>query len=137
MYKIPYLSPREAGVTAAGEYTPSRPEAKFVLIRCLVRCAVSSNRLKYLVFCRPPVFASYAELGPLLCPCLSFSCHTCPHQLCASFLFLFCFIFIFAFFRVYDVGATNGVFLLFPNGFLVRDHGLDFFRADAKERYAS
>ena len=46
-------------------------------------------------------FASFAELGPLLSPCLSFSCHTCPHQLCASFLFLFCFIFIFAFFRVY------------------------------------
>ena len=25
-----------------------------------------------------------------------------------------------------DVGATNGVFLLFPNGFLLCDHGLDF-----------
>ena len=24
-----------------------------------------------------------------------------------------------------DVGATNGVFLLFPNGFLLCDHGLD------------
>ena len=25
-----------------------------------------------------------------------------------------------------DVGATNGVTLLFPNGFLLCDHGLDF-----------
>ena len=25
-----------------------------------------------------------------------------------------------------DVGATTGVFLLFPNGFLLCDHGLDF-----------
>ena len=51
-----------------------------------------------LVFCRPFVcFASFAELGPFLSPCLSFSYHTCPHQLCTSFLFLFCFVFIFAF----------------------------------------
>ena len=25
-----------------------------------------------------------------------------------------------------DVGATTGVFLWFPNGFLLCDHGLDF-----------
>ena len=51
------------------------------------------------------------------------------HQLCASFLFLFCPIFIFLLFRsIYlDVGATTGVFLLFPNGFLLCDHGLDFW----------
>ena len=28
-----------------------------------------------------------------------------------------------------DVGATNGVFLLFPNGFLLCDHGLEFNQA--------
>ena len=75
----------------------------------------------------PPCFASFAELGPLLSPCLSFSCHTCPHQLCASFLFLFCFILILVFPSIsIAVGATTGVVLLFPNGFLLCDHGLDF-----------
>ena len=75
----------------------------------------------------PSCFASFAELGPLLSPCLLFSCHTCTHQLCALFLFLFCFILFLLFPSIsIDVGATTGVFLLFPNGFLLCDHGLDF-----------
>ena len=52
-------------------------------------------------------------------------------------VFLFPFHFVVAFFRVYldDMGPTSGVFLgffflldlssLFPNGFLLCDHGLD------------
>ena len=82
----------------------------------------------------PSCFASFAELGPLRSPIFCrFSCHTCPHNLYASFLFLFLLpsFSFFAFFRVYlsiddDVGATTGVFSLFSNGFLLCDHGLDF-----------
>ena len=64
-----------------------------------------------------------------------------PHMFSPTMclVFLFPFHFIVAFFRVYldDMGATSGVFLfvcffflldlssLFPNGFLLCDHGLD------------
>ena len=61
-------------------------------------------------------FASFAKLGPLLSPFFCrFSCHTCPHQLCASSLFslfAFCFLYIFAL----DVCATTGVFSYFQMG---------------------
>ena len=73
----------------------------------------------YLVFCRPLVFASFDELGPLLSPCLSFSCHTSLTNCVPLSLFLFCFIFLFLLFPgiSIDVGATNGVFSCIQMGF--------------------
>jgi len=50
-----------------------------------------------------------------------------PHQLCASFSVSLLLHFLFLLFPgiSIDVGATNGVFLLYPKGFLLCDHGLD------------
>ena len=60
-------------------------------------------------------------------------CRSVAKRALTNFVPLFCFsfsplfIFIFAFPSIsIDVGATNGVYLLFPNGFLLCDHGLDF-----------
>ena len=76
----------------------------------------------------PSCFASFAELGSLLRP---FFCRTVATRALTNRVPRFCFSFASFLFLLFpsisiDAGATTGVFLLFPNGFLLGDHGLDF-----------
>ena len=70
-------------------------------------------------------FASFAELVHVCRSVATRALTNCVPRFCfsfASFLFLY-----FPSISIIVVGATTGVFLLFPNGFLLFDHRLDFY----------
>ena len=65
-------------------------------------------------------FAKFAESGPRPTYVLT---NYVP-RFSVSFLFYFCSL-LFPSISIGHMGATTGVFLLFPNGFLLCDHGVD------------